>query len=253
MSDLEQGLEVLKDYDLWIISTHAEYWTEKMLVHLNQYLDQRGSLMSLSGNTAAYVSELHDDQRTLTVYKGEDNLWLHVDTVGFRPFGSINHLSIFQQYAPYEILQDTSWVLAGTGLEKGALIGKQSNTYDYTLMFGNPWENMKMLWRRGNMAAASGLEIDKVLEGEKVGWVPVARGLNYLGNGRGEIYPESPYQPGHSWDGAGGADLGYYIHPGGGIVFNVNSLSFTGSIPYDPHIRQMIINVAKKALTSPVE
>ncbi len=253
MSDLEESGTSFYPYDVLIISTHAEYWTKNMLIHLNEFLEQGGSLLCLSGNTAAYVSHLDLQQRSLEVHKSEDNLWLHADSTGLRPFGSINYVTIFQQYAPYKVITDTSWVIKGTGLEKGDLFGTKSDTYDYTLMFGSVWENIRMIRRKGHWGAASGLEIDKVLDGSKLNWVPIAQGLNYKGNGRGEVYPEPIYESLYEWDGEGGADMGYYIHPEGGIVFNVNSLSFTGAIPYDRSIRQIMINVVNRMLSLPEE
>ena len=76
---LENNIEQLKKYDIITISTHSEYWTENMLRHLNEYLAQGGSLLSLSGNTAAYISYLNTQNHTLSVYKSEANLWCFLE------------------------------------------------------------------------------------------------------------------------------------------------------------------------------
>ncbi|MEO1588714.1 MAG: hypothetical protein AAFS00_15600, partial [Bacteroidota bacterium] len=63
--------------------------------------------------------------------------------------------------------------------------------------------------------------------------------------GHGEVYPEKLPK---SWTAGHGADLGYYIHPGGGLVFSVGSMAFTGAIPHDPPIQKIIENVLRKTL-----
>jgi len=45
-----------------------------------------------------------------------------------------------------------------------------------------------------------------------------------------------------------GPNLGYYLHPGGGIVFSVGSMAFTGALPYDPVLRQVVLNAIQRGL-----
>ncbi|GEM_PF-3292180 len=243
MEELQTSTSRLQHYPILIISTHSEYWTREMMAHLNEYLMQGGSLLCLSGNTAAYVSHLRQLNRKLTVYKKEENLWLHADTAHIKPFGTENNLSSFHTYAPYRILVDTSWVLAGTQLQKGDLIGKMSETYDYTYMFDNWLNNLLGLLNRGKMGAASGLEVDQINAFTPDNWISIARGLNPDHVGYGEVYPDK-----WQWDAKGGADMGYYIHPGGGLVFNVSSMAFTGAIPHDSMIRQILANLLDQIL-----
>jgi hypothetical protein len=49
--------------------------------------------------------------------------------------------------------------------------------------------------------------------------------------------------------GAGGlgAEMVFYEHSGGGIVFSVGSLSFGGSLVVDPTIQQLMRNVLTRA------
>lgn len=244
MTELHESIQRLKQYPLLIISTHSEYWTRDMLLHLNAYLDQGGSLLCLSGNTAAYRSYLEQRGRRLTVYKKQQNLWLHADTMHLKPFGTENNLTSFHTYAPYRILVDTSWVLAGTGLKKGDLIGRKSETYDYTYMYSSWLKNLlSALRNHDKWGAASGLEVDQVGPFTPANWVTVARGLNPDTVGHGEVYPES-----QNWNSQGGADMGYYHHEGGGWVFNVSSLAFTGVIPHDTTIQLILDNVLRQVL-----
>ncbi len=54
------------------------------------------------------------------------------------------------------------------------------------------------------------------------------------------------------YDGHGrGADMTYYEHPGGGIVFCASSLTFGGSLVVDPTIQQVMRNVLAAAGVQP--
>lgn len=44
-------------------------------------------------------------------------------------------------------------------------------------------------------------------------------------------------------DGVGAAHMVHYRHPGGGIVFSVGSLTFTGSLADDPMVQSIVANV----------
>jgi len=242
MMALDQHDPRLEEYEVFIFSTHCEYWTEPMLQHLNQLLGKGKSVMMLAGNVAAYRSYLSPESQQLTVYKSPEELWPVVDTAGLRPFGTEVYLMGYHTYAPYEVVADTSWLLAGTDLQKGSLFGKESDAYDYTYMYGSPLDQLKGLLNRDRMGAASGLEIDKAYSHTPDNWIRVARGLNPNLQGQGQVWPTDEIE----WDGKGGADMGYYLHPGGGMVFSSSSMSFTGAIPYDPAIRQIILNFLKK-------
>lgn len=244
MTDLHEDAEWLKNYTLAIISTHAEYWTPKMMDHLNEFLDAGGSLFSLSGNTAAWVSHLSASGQQLTVYKkGGKGLWM-LEKAYCRPFGTDIFFTAMHTYAPYRVTADTSWVFAGTSLQSGDLFGTKSDTYDPTHMYASQWGNLKNLFQWQKMTMASGMEIDQVRSRTPDTWISVAKGLNPAIEGQGTIYPD----PAYDWEGSGGAHMGYYLHPGGGMVFNVSSMAFTGAIPYDANIRQVMHNVIEKII-----
>jgi hypothetical protein len=243
MTDLHQGVDSLSKYKVLIISTHSEYWTPEMLTHLNEFLNAGGSLVSLSGNTAAYVSALPGDGGSLVVHKSLETLWKTADSTGIRPFGTEVFFDGFHTYAPYRVLADTSWLFAGTGLRNGDLFGLKSDTYDYTQMYGSWIRNLRSFRNRGRSGAASGMEIDKVYAGTPDNWVEAAVGLNPAQQGFGEVYPEKL-----DWNSEGGADLGYYRHPGGGWVVNASSLAFTGAIPHDTVVQRIVLNAVWKGM-----
>jgi len=247
MEDLESGNEALFSYDSWIISTHSEYWSRNMMENLNTYLDSGGSLINLAGNVAAYESFIDTEKRQLKVERAIENLWEERDSSGIRPFGMKPGFLGFHTYAPYKIMVDSSWLLEGTGLSRGDLIGEKSDTYDYTYMYGNWWERLWGLRKKGKMGAASGLEIDQIYEGTPQNWISVAAGLNPRIDGRGEVYPEAVSE---NWKTGEGGFIGYYEHPGGGIVVGVGSMAFTGALPYDQNLRQIVLNALEKSLNT---
>ncbi|MEM8898382.1 MAG: N,N-dimethylformamidase beta subunit family domain-containing protein [Bacteroidota bacterium] len=247
MDELESADSTLFQYPVWVLSTHSEYWSENMLVRLNHFLDKGGSLICLSGNTAAYISHLNTLGRSLTVYKTDDQLWFGADTTGLKPFGTRTHMGSFQQYAPYEVAVDSSWVLEGTGLGKGDTFGMKSMTYDYFYSYAFPIQLIKGLLRKGKLGAASGMEVDFVDPKRKIpNWITVALGRNPNAEGMGEVHPDELHIG--SWDGKGGAAMGYYMTESGGLVFNASSLAFTGAIPIDTTIQQILRNVFDRAL-----
>ncbi|MDX1906608.1 MAG: DUF6605 domain-containing protein [Bacteroidia bacterium] len=242
--DLETGNPALRQYDVLILSTHSEYWSWRMLTHLNACLDSGASLLVLAGNVCAYISRYDTALATLTVHKRQDQLWENADSAGIRPFGLQYDYLGFHTYAPYQITTDSTWMLTGTGLHRDSLLGRWSDTYDYTYMYDTWWRNLLGLRNRGKMGAASGLEIDRRYAGTPEDWISVATGLNPRTEGHGEVYPD----PAQVWSPGTGADMGYYIHRGGGMVFNVGSMAFTGALPYDPALRQLLHNVMQRCL-----
>ncbi|MEL7193771.1 MAG: N,N-dimethylformamidase beta subunit family domain-containing protein [Bacteroidota bacterium] len=245
MEALHEGWPQLSDYQTIMISTHSEYWSREMLNHLNSYLDSGASFVNLAGNVAAYRTFLDTQTQQMSVYRKVPELWEEQDTTSIRPFGTQARFLGFHTYAPYQVIVDTSWVWKGTNLSAGDIFGEKSETYDYTYMYASVWENILGLRNKGKMGAASGLEIDKVYEGTASNWITLASGLNPYVEGHGEVYPEKLPK---SWTAGHGADLGYYIHPGGGLVFSVGSMAFTGAIPHDPPIQKIIENVLRKTL-----
>jgi hypothetical protein len=79
-----------------------------------------------------------------------------------------------------------------------------------------------------NMGGASGWELDKIDRWHKPpGLVHLAKGTNA---------------------GRCGADMTYFLHPGGGGVFSVGSITFGGSLAIDPVLSRMLKNVLAKFL-----
>ncbi|MEM7370608.1 MAG: N,N-dimethylformamidase beta subunit family domain-containing protein [Bacteroidota bacterium] len=245
MTELEKGDPRLAQYSTLIFSTHTEYWSWNMLHHLNRCLDSGVSALFLAGNVAVYVTEFDSTFRQISIHptRAKHSLFQIADTAGIRPFGTEYSYYGFQSYAPYQVQNDSSWVWEGVDVKEGDLLGEISEAYDYTPMYDHWWQNLWGLRKRGQYGAASGLEIDKVYPGTPDNWVHLASGLNPLdANGQGAVYPD----PSYNWQVGNGADMGYYLHPGGGIVFHASSMAFTGALPHDGRLRKLVINLIRK-------
>jgi hypothetical protein len=94
----------------------------------------------------------------------------------------------------------------------------------------------------GRNGGASGWEMDSSDPGTQPAGVTVAAAV---GNDRGA--PPANLQllavGTNSPDGVGSAHMVYYRHAGGGIVFSVGSLCFTGSLADDPTVQRIVANV----------
>ena len=244
MHSLDRAASPLDRYAVLIFSTHTEYWTAPMLAHLRACLDRGASALVLAGNVAAYVSALDQAAGTLTVHKREDQLWQYADTAGLRPFGLEASFLGFHTYSPYAVQQPDHWAWAGTGVQAGDLVGQVSETYDFTYMYDSWWRNLLDLRRKGRRGAAAGMEIDRPYAGTPAHWVTLGQALNPPVEGHGEVWPD----PSLDWQVGAGAILGYYDHPGGGLVAHAGSIAFTGALPYDARLRRLVLNLVQAGL-----
>ncbi|MFM8477593.1 MAG: N,N-dimethylformamidase beta subunit family domain-containing protein, partial [Planctomycetaceae bacterium] len=110
--------------------------------------------------------------------------------------------------APYEVLDADHWIFADTGLRSGDLFGGRS------------------LHRRCP-GGASGHETDKRSASSPAGTQVLARGRN----------PED-----------GGAEMVLFETPSGGQVFSVGSINYVASLPVDPAVSQITVNVLRRFL-----
>lgn len=241
--DLNDKTIDIDQYATMIISTHSEYWTEKMVKNLELFLEKGGSVLSLSGNTLYWSSKI-TDKNQLFVEKAESNLWFYKNPKKTGLLGVTTTYDMLHTYTPYKVKSDTSWVFAGTDLKNGDLFGKKSDTYDFVLTKS---ELLKMLLF-GSLAekkgAASGFEIETTSKYTPKNWQTIAIGLNPGQSGLGNVYPDEEI----SWKNEKAAVMGYYSHQGGGLVFNVGSVAFTGAIPYSKDIQQILKNVLNRTL-----
>lgn len=211
-----------KTYPFLVIHCHGEYWSEKMYNHLEDYLNNGGNLLYLSGN-GIYWKVTYDEageQMECVKYGTHKHVHKHDESAGgtWRNLGRPESAVLGTQYtpagagtyAPFMVVNPEHWLFDGVTLKKGDLFG----------------ESVHGGW-------ASGDETDKITQYSAENIVLLAEGLNkqrltQLGD--------------EEADKNGGAYLTYYDHPGGGFVFAGSSITFTGGLLKDSVIPKMVLN-----------
>jgi hypothetical protein len=217
-TQLHHGILDLASYKVLILSTHPEYWTQRMYDRVKRWVFAGGRLMYLGGNGLNCAVELRDDD-TMIVHNGSiRNLWpagigaesrfalrgepeASLLGVVFTPAGIMTA-------APYRVVDETHWAFAGTGLRNGDRFGERS------------------LHQRCP-GGASGHETDKVSASSPAQVRVIAKGLN----------PEE-----------GGADMVCFDTPGGGAVFSVGSICYPSALLVDDHVSRITGNVLRRFL-----
>ena len=203
---LHFGGLTLDDYRVLVLNNHPEYWSPEMYFRVKQWVQERGGKLMYLGGCGMYAEvEFPDEASMLCRREGETKL---------RGESEANLLGIaythsgFQSGAPYQVVDETHWAFAETGLSKGDLFGMQS------------------LHERCP-GGASAHELDKIGPDSPANIVQLAHGLN----------------PGDT-----GADLTIYDTPSGGSVFAAGSFCWTLSLPIDDGVSAMTRNVLRRFL-----
>ena len=201
---------VLSGYKAVIISTHSEYWTEKMYNNLLTFLNSGGNLLYLSGNGIYWKVTLRDKQMELQkngnlhIHNSEKGgLWRELGRSESKVLGVRYSISGYRTYAGYKVINADHWIFDNTNIENGDTIGVDGLNY----------------------GGASGWETDKTGGDSPSNIILLAKGTN----------PDN-----------GGAEMTYYDHTGGGGVFSVGSITFGGSLAIDDNLSQITKNVLNK-------
>ncbi|MBS7530686.1 twin-arginine translocation signal domain-containing protein [Hazenella sp. IB182353] len=209
-SDLHTDKDLLSHFGTLIINTHGEYWTEEMYNALEDFMNQGGNLLYLSGNGVYWKSVVKDNQLEVRKAFGyhvlndeRGGLWNRIGRSEAGLLGVRYTPTGFNTFHPYKVKQADHWIFDGTNLKNGDEIGKEGL----------------------NRGGASGHETDKRNEFSPKNLILLAKGTN----------PED-----------GGAEMVYYDHPGGGGVFSVGSVTFGGSLVVDDKLSQMVKNVMNR-------
>jgi hypothetical protein len=219
-TQLHDGTLDLSAYQVLVIAVHPEYWTRAMYDRVKRWVfEDGGRLMYLGGNGLNCEVTLHDNG-SMTVHNGSiESLWA-AGMGGCDSRFAMRHESeasllgvVFTPSgamtgAPYEVLDAEHWIFANTGLRRGDLFGVRS------------------LHRRCP-GGASGHETDKRSASSPAGTQVLARGRN----------PDD-----------GGAEMVLFETPSGGQVFSVGSINYVASLPVDPAVSQITVNVLRRFL-----
>ena len=134
-AELHDGTLNLDDYQVLAVSVHPEYWTRDMYFKLKQWVFERGGrLMYLGGNGLNCEVTLNDDatMRCLSHDDASDPSSAHESRMHRTAESEANLLGVVFTYAgvmtsaPYRVLDESHWALAGTGLRNGDLFGEKT-------------------------------------------------------------------------------------------------------------------------------
>jgi len=260
ITDMEihaRGKEYLDAYEVLISGAHPEYTTQKMFDALYAYRDQGGRIMYLGGNGWYWVTGVYDEDpllieirrghagiRCWESYPGEVNListgepgglWRHRGMAPQRFAGVGMAAQGWSKSAGYRLAEEldpegpSSWILAGVDENP---IGE----YGYV------------------MNGAAGDEIDRadVALGTPPGATTIASSFGHPNYYQRAIEELPMTMEGH----AGGqndpeihADIVYFATPGGGEVFSVGSMAWSGSLLWnksDNGVSRITENVVRR-------
>ena len=246
--DFDQA-RLLRGYSYIVLSTHPQYWTERMYDFLEFLLNEGLSVLYLGGG-GIYEKADYEFTRTnngMSFRNGvegrprEDAL-LRVLRRPARRIVGVDLERCGAQGAPYQVLEACHPLFRGTGLRNGDKIGGMGLNTGCGRDCGD-----------GNGGAA-GWEID-TSNGIGARAFPTgcrecvpSRDCPRFGPPRSG--PELPpnlivLARGQNWherDAWKGAEMVYYDHPAGGFVLSVGSIQFGGSLAIDRNLQQIIRN-----------
>ncbi len=202
--DLHGDPAALAACKVFVITTHAEYWSREMVDRLEAFLAAGGSVLNLSGNVLWWKVTLRGDQlecrkdRGLHAQTGErGGLWKELGVPSRPLLGVQSDPRGLHTYAPFRVLAPGHWLLARRGLTRGALLAAHGE----------------------NRGGGSGGETDKAGPGTPPGAVLLAHGLN---------------------PGDGGGDIVFFETPAGGAVLSAGSISVAGCLETDATLADMV-------------
>jgi N,N-dimethylformamidase len=247
-----EGLDAIKPYQVVINGTHAEYYSERMLDATEDYLEQGGRVMYLSGNGYYWIVGWRDDEpwlmevrkleagsRAWQARPGEhylactgerSGLWRHRGRAPQKIMGTGFASEGMDESVPYRRMPDSwhkgvAWIFDGV---EGELIG------DFGLA--------------GNGAA--GVEIDRY--DLTLGTPPHARILA-TSEQFSDNYPLVQEEIMYNHPGMGGTqypgvrcDMVYFTTPNHGAVFAPSSIAWGQALPckgFDNNVSRIMKNV----------
>ncbi len=207
----------LDDYKILVLGPHPEYWSRKMYLELKSWVNERGGKLVYLGGNGLNCEVEFLDQSTMTVRNGdkremqrrglESRMHLRIESEA-NLLGVVYTDAGAMTGAPFQVVDDTHWIFAGTGLKRGDL-------------FGQRFLHMRC------PGGASGHETDKISPSSPPNVRLLAKGTN-CGNGGGEMI--------------------IYDTPSRGTVFSAGSITFVSSLPVDDGVSKVTANVLRRFL-----
>ena len=247
-----EGVDCLTPYQVVLNGTHAEYYTERMLDGTEDYLEQGGRLMYLSGNgyywvsafregdpTCMEVRKLESGSRAWQALPGEhymasngerSGIWRNrgrppqkLVGTGFSAEGFDESKHYRRMPAGYD--EEVAWIFAGVegeiigdfGLGLGGAAGIELDRYDLAL--GTP-PHTRILASSEGHADSYQLVVEEIL-------------FNYPGHGGTQHHHVR-------------ADMTYFTTPNDGAVWSASSIAWGQALPWngcDNNVSRITANV----------
>jgi hypothetical protein len=216
-TQLHSGVLNLDQYQVLIISTHPEYWSQQMYASVKSWVFNRGGRLLYLGGNGLNCEVEFTDPHTMIVRNGDSR---RQSRDGFESrfamrqeseaclLGVVYTPAGIMTAAPYRVVDAGHWVFASTGLKNGDLFG-QACLHERV------------------PGGASGHETDKVSPSSP-------RNVHLLAKGEN---PDS-----------GGADMILHEPAGGGAVFSVGSITYVSSLLVDDRVSKITSNVLRRFL-----
>ncbi len=244
--DLYQDPNLLSNYDVVIDVGHDEYVTLPERNQVQNFVNNGGRLMILSGNTYWWQVRLENNGRTMVGYKDPykdpelgvndkvvttrwyDYPLYNPETkltgVTFREGGVVNNkddgtLLKSKGYGDFAVYNSHYWVYNGTGLKDGDEFG-----YDASIV-GVEVDGNDFTWQNG-IPTVTGKD-----------QVPV----NFRILGLSPAANKADYQYGH-------AVMGLYYNKNGGAVFTASTMNWAKGLPNDADVQKITHNVLTQFL-----
>ncbi len=234
-------------YKCLVLSTHPEYWSRQMYDNLAAYLDAGGSVLYLGGNGIYENGEYEPGQTEMSFRQGLEGgprvTSLFRVLSPDRPERSLLGVATERcgvQGSAYSIQAADHLLFAGvtvtdrfTGVQRPVMNGDLFGESGLNLGYGN---GKASAWEVDTCegVGANSVPIFCATEDSPIQASVVPNGVVVLATGETDL------------DGPG-AQMVFYEHSGGGIVFSAGSLTFGGCLVVDPTIQQLMRNVLTSA------
>ena len=243
--DLYQDPDLLSNYGVVIDVGHDEYVSLPERNQVQNFVDNGGRLIILSGNTYWWQVRLEDNGRTMVCYKDPDkdpelgvndevvttrwydyplyNPETKLTGVTFREGGVVNYkdgtLPKSQGYGDFAVYNSHYWVYNGTGLKDGDEFG-----YDASIV-GVEVDGNDFIWQNGIPTVTGNDETP----------------TNFRILGLSPADNKEDYQYGHGV-------MGLYYIQNGGAVFTASTMNWAKGLPNDSDVQKITHNVLTQFL-----
>ena len=223
--ELHQDPDLLKNYDAIVLSTHCEYWSERMYRGLKKYHQQNGLwILNLSGNSIYREVDFDTDgSMHCTSLFFEKSCEDETQLIGVR-FTETDYGTA----APYKAVQPDHWVFENTGLDRKTPVFGKGCLNQNTEKNYERYDPGRPGFKNGLKGiGASGWECDKLSRSARQNFTLIAKGCNPRGGAHMVVRePENPR----------------------GGVFSASSITFTGSLLVDDICSGIVKNVIRRVL-----